>query len=406
MTAVMGEQEPLLRKLEKDSDTEKASVTWDRDLIEKGRSLCGVRLIGVAVCYSLIAVGLLVALVGTAVSFANFLRHQPGAINCHDIPSFIATNTRSGRYSLLDTISVDSHFLLCYKPRLQVSLNSRYSQVDVYQSLCRDLETNSFQTLYVLDNIKSSGDPWPVFNENYSPHNYFTEGTIRVDIINASRNASLPVDINMCLFISVDDYNHFMRSGRDWKNSTKNCVCKSNTIKEAGENFIVSFNISKPSFVFIAMVTTNYVHIDRLNISATGREITGPGKNHSNKVCQLDGENTAYIFDLIKQQSGNQNLCIVAYEVGNADGSYDYSELIVSLPEPYTYNPYCKGLQGFGYTLLGVVIVSIALSLAIIIICHCKQTRRPVTCEPIPDSNRHGPSQKKDPSTISLFHKV
>ena len=399
---MMDEREPLL---EKEGDTEKASVTCSRDLTKKIR-----RVRFIAVCTSLIVVGglLLVAVVGTVVFSANFLvLRRAEAKNCHDIPSFVATNTRSGSYSLLDAISVDNIFLMCYKPRVQVSLRSKHSQVDIYQTFCREIETTSFQKRYVLDNINSSGEPWPVFNENYSPHNYFTEGTILVDVINAT-NASSLVDINMCLFASANDYNHFMHSGRNWKNFTNNCVCNSKTIKKAGENFDVSFNISKPSFVFLAMVTTDYVHIDRLNIIANGREITGPGKNHSNRVCQLDWENKVYTFDLIKQQSGKQDLCIVAYEVGNADGSYDYSNLIVSLPEPYIYNPYYRGLQGFGFTLLGIVIVFIASLLAIVLVRRhcCKQTRFPVTCKPVPTSNQNHPSQKKEQSSFSFFHKV
>lgn len=388
----MGEREPLLRKLEKVSDTEKASITWNRDSTKKRRRFRFT--IGIV---SLIAVGMLVAVIGTVVFLVNFLDHQLGAINCHDIPSFVTANTRSGSYSLLDAISLDPMFLTCYKPCVKVSLNSMYSQVDIYQTFCRDVETNSFQIQYVLNNIKSRGVPLAVFNENYSPHNYFMEGTIRLDIINATNTSSL-VDINVCLFISDDDYNRFMHSGTGWKNSTKNSVCNSRTIKNAGENVIVSFDVSKPSFVFLAMVTTDYVHIDRLNISATGREIIGPGKNHSNKVCQLDGEHTVYTFDLVNQQSGNQNVCIVANEIGNADGSYDYSNLAVSLPyQAEPHNPYVKGLQGFGYTLLGIIIVLIASVLVIFSVgvhsCY-KHKRLPVTCEPIPASNQDGPSQK------------
>ena len=235
---MMGEREPLLRKLEKESDTEKASVTCNRDLIKKTRRVRFT--IGIAVCSLLVAVGLLlVAAVGTAVFLANFL--QPEALNCHDIPSLVATNTRSGNYSILDAISLDRLFLMCYKPRVQVSLHSRHSQVDVYQTFCRDIETTSFQVRYVLNNIKSSGEPWPVFNENFSPHNYFMEGTIQVDVINAT-NASSLVDINMCLLTSADDYNRFMHSGRDWKNLTKSYVCNSKTINKPGDNVIVSFN--------------------------------------------------------------------------------------------------------------------------------------------------------------------
>ena len=334
----------------------------------------------------LLAVGI-AGTVGYGVMFA-----RQSETDCDKVPSVVAAYTRSGSYSLLHAfVEPNETFSRCFEPIVRISLLSRASLVRIYQTLCKYIETQPFQVQYDLHDIVSiNGGQRPVFNENYSPHNYFTKGDVQVEIINTTTNSS-SVDINLCLFTNNNDYNGFMQSGAYWRNYTENGVCHSITV-ENGKNFSTSFNVGRPSFVFLAMVSTGYIHLDQLSFSATGQDIIDPGKNGSaNLVCTLDGEHlTAYTFDVLKHQFGNQNVCIVAYEVGNGDGSYDYSDLTVSLPYRIHSPYYTELLEGFGFGSIAVLIVIVAmLALTVILVRVCRRKRMEVTCSPISEEAGH-----------------
>ena len=152
-----------------------------------------------------------------------------------------------------------------------------------------------------------------------------------------------------------------------WKNYTKNATCNKVVVKN-GENHTISFNISKPTFVFLGMATTYPVQIVQINITATGRDISNLGKN-STKVCQLSGEDMTCSVTLLNNQLKNQSICIAAYEEGNPDGTYDYSNLTISLPNQVKHdNPYKLTLTVYGYMSLGVIVTIIILTLLMFIL--------------------------------------
>ena len=62
-------------------------------------------------------------------------------------------------------------------------------------------------------------------------------------------------------------------------------------------------------FAFLGMATAYPMHIDVINITATGQAIYGPGKN-STKVCQLNGETVTCNISLPNEQKlENKHLC-------------------------------------------------------------------------------------------------
>ena len=116
-------------------------------------------------------------------------------------------HSRSGSYSLLDSILYQD--LICYtKPQIQLSLESRNSLVGVYQTLCQNIETQSFQVNYQLNDLPSDDGPRPVFDENFTPQNYFMDGTIQVEMVNITTMSST-VSIELCLFSTNYKYNDF-----------------------------------------------------------------------------------------------------------------------------------------------------------------------------------------------------
>ena len=301
--------------------------------------------------------------------------------------------------------------LICYaEPQIQLSLESRNSLVGVYQTLCQNIETQSFQINYQLNDLPSDDGPRPVFDENFTPQNYFMDGTVLVEMVNITTMSST-VNIEMCLFSTTYEYSDFLRAGMKWKNYTKNATCNKVVVKN-GENHTISFNISKPTFVFLGMATTDPVQIDQINITATGRDISNLGKN-STKVCQLSGEDMTCSVTLLNNQLLNsQSICIVAYEEGNPDGTYDYSNLTISLPNQVKHdNPYKLMLTVYGSVSLGVIatiILTLLMFPAIIWIWRkllnrkkqaattgqCSVNTAEVTCCPVEDTNRPQPKER------------
>ena len=191
-------------------------------------------------------------------------------------------------------------------------------------------------------------------------------------------------------FFNTYEYNRFLRAGLNWNRYTKNANCNTIAAKN-GKNYMASFNINKPTFAFLGMATVGNVQVSRLNITTVGREISSLGKN-STKVCQLNGEDMTCSFNLLNNQLKNQSICIVAYEEGNPDGTYDYSNLTISLPNQVKYdNPYKLTFAVYGSVSLGVIMISIALLLiGTIILCKRIHKRRR-SCSVQSDQVTHDP---------------
>ena len=310
--------------------------------------------------------------------------------DCQNVTPTIGAYSRSGSYSLLDAISYEDLTMICYVPLLYVSLNNRDSTLEIYQMLCQNIESQYFQVNYEFNDLPSNDGPRPVFDENFSPHNYFMDGIIQVEIINATSTLS-SVNINLCLFFNTYEYDRFLRAELNWNSYTKNANCHT-IVAKSGDNCMASFNISKPTFAFLGMATADNVQVSRLNITAIGREISNLGKN-STKVCQLNGEDMICSFNLLNNQ--NQSICIVAYEEGNPDGTYDYSNLTISLPNQVKHdNPYKLTLTVYGSVSLGVIMISVALLLiGVIILCKRihKRRRTPRSCSIQSDQVTHDP---------------
>ena len=205
----------------------------------------------------------------------------------------------------------------------------------------------------------------PLFNEDFSPQNYFMNGNIEVGIINATATfTSDSIDIELCLFSDYYQYNSFLNAGIKWKNYTENAVCKTVTLNETDHT--VSFSISKPIFAFLGMATTYPMQIGLINITATGQAISSPGKN-STKVCQLNGETVTCNISLPNEQElENRSVCVVAYEEGNPDGTYDYTNLTINIPNIVKYdNPYKLRFKIYGSTSLGVILAPFIIILIV-----------------------------------------
>lgn len=139
-------------------------------------------------------------------------------------------------------------------------------------------------------------------------------------------------------------------------------MCKTAALVDSNTDLMVSFNISEPMFAFVGMATTYPVQIDLINITAIGQDISSPG-NSSTKLCQLDGETKMCNVSLPNEpELKNQSICIVAYEEGNPDGTYDYSNITIDIPNQVKHdNPYKRILTIYGFTSLGVIVILIVI---------------------------------------------
>ena len=282
----------------------------------------------------------------------------PGTTNSIDVDS------RSGSFSLLANISN----LICIEPRVHVSLTSKESSVEVHQAPCKNIEMKPFQVEVDLnDPFAIVSEPMPAFDENFSPQNYFINGSMQVEIINATTNAT-SVTVEICLFTNADDYNGFLGAGENWKNYTLNGNCNSTFVK-IGEGVTITnfFSLSKPSFAFLGVASTGSLLIDQLKINATGSNISGIVG--SSKVCQLSDKYLTCTVDISVQ---NGSVCIVAYEEGNPDGTYDYSNLTLNFPRLSKRNPFQTELEAYGFVSLGLLIILIFM-LIVTCIVLCKQ---------------------------------
>jgi hypothetical protein len=416
-TMAESEKQPLLGKENKDGRAE--------NTIQKRSSKC--RIVGVVAIIGCIII-ITAAVSGTVAFGVKFALYKNNAPDCRK-STINAAHSRSGSYSILDTVT--SQDLMCYaKPLLHLSLTEgEDSAVEVYQTPCQEVETQPFLTHYDFNDLPSAEGPRPLFDENFSPQNYFMNGTIEVGIINATSTFTSQDIIDLCLFSDYYQYNRFLKAGIKWKNRTENAVCKTVTSDET--DLTVSFNISEPMFAFLGLATTYPMQIDLINITAIGYGISNPGKN-STMVCQLNGEAATCDIALPnKQELRNGSTCIVAYEEGNPDGTYDYTNLTIDIPNKVEHdNPYKLRFKIYGFTSLGVVVLILAPFTIIILqivgafnliwkkilqrrnkstrsdsTCtehHSVQDTNQVTCAPVEATTHHDPRPAADRQLVSI----
>ena len=304
------------------------------------------------------------AISGTVAYGIKFSLYKNNNLDCQK-STINAAHSRSGSYSILYTVT--SQDLKCSaQPLLHLSLKDEGSVVEIYQTPCQGIETQSFLTHYNFNDLPSAERPIPLFDEDFSPQNYFMNGNIEVGIINATATfTSDSIDIELCLFSDYYQYNSFLNAGIKWKNHTENAVCKTVTSDETDHT--VSFNISKPIFAFLGMATTYPMQIGLINITATGQAISSPGKN-STKVCQLNGEAATCDLSLPNEQELEKRsmIYVVAYEERNPDGTYDYTNLTINIPNIVKHdNPYKLRFKIYGSTSLGVILAPFIIILIV-----------------------------------------
>ena len=288
----------------------------------------------------------------------------------------VMIQTRSGSFSLLGNISNP----MCSEPVAQVSLFSQDSSVEIRQIFCKylDSEMLPFKAGPIdFSDVSLADGPKPVFDENFSPLTYFMDGSIQVILTNTTTNLS-SATVELCLFTNCNDYNKFLTAGVNWKNSSMATDCNSTVVTvENDQSYTVSINISQPSFVFVGIASIASVHIEQMKVNAMGHNISGFG-TRSAKVCQLNGKDMKCSFSLLKVDGENQDICVVAYEDGNPDGTYDYSNLTFTLPTLSKKSR--KQYKIFGYSSLGtsaltVVILSIIVAIVMKWICTRNSTQ-------------------------------
>ena len=345
------EERPLLARENKDEKPE--DIAKSRKRYIKCRIFSGVAI----ACIVVIA-----AISGTAAFGVKFALYKNNDLECQNKIYSPPKNveSRSGLYSILDTVT--SQELMCYaKPLLHCLSFNGYSSVEIYQTPCQDIEIQPFLAHYDFNDLPSAEGPRPLFDENFSPQNYFMKGIIEVQVVNATSN-SQSWEADLCLFSDYYQYNSFLKAGTKWKNRRENAVCKTAALVDSNTDLMVSFNISEPMFAFVGMATTYPVQIDLINITAIGQDISGPG-NSSTKLCQLDGETKMCNVSLPNEpELKNQSICIVAYEKGNPDGTYDYSNITIDIPNQVKHdNPYKRILTIYGSTSLAVIVILIVI---------------------------------------------
>ena len=307
----------------------------------------------------------------------------------------IDADTRSGSYSLLDVVHPD---LSCIKPHTRVTLTSKGSSVEIHQVLCKDMEVKPFQAEVDLDQPSTIvNEPIPAFDENFTPQNYFITGNMEIEIMNATTNAS-SVIVELCLFSNTYDYNQFLRAGKSWKNYTQTADCNLTAIKVGKKTSIGTFfNLTKPSFAFLGLASTGPLAISQLKVNATGSMISSIVGN--SKECQLSDKHATCTVDFSLQ---NESICIVAYEEGNPDGTYDYSNLTLNF-DRVNHNPFRPELMAYG---ISSIILLVILLLALIVTCvvWCKQDNGSFPIEEISqdhDSAEDDNGRFSQPITVS-----
>lgn len=135
----------------------------------------------------------------------------------------------------LCTRTITSQDLKCSaQPLLHLLLKDEGSVIEIYQTPCQGIETRPILMHYNFNDLLSAKRPLPLFNEDFSPQNYFMNGAIEVGIINATATiTSDSINIELYVFSDYYQYNSFLNAGIKWKNYTENAVwCKTITSDE------------------------------------------------------------------------------------------------------------------------------------------------------------------------------
>ena len=357
----MDEREPLLSRPEECSGNEDITTRRKRE----GKRNKSLLIIFVAVAIIGVIAVILTTAFGTIAYGILFALYKN--TDCANTTSSVHAHTRSGSYSLI--LEIPSGMLSCYKPHIHVSLDNYDSFVEIYQTPCEDIETEQFETSYELPSFDSyANQPRPVYDENFSPQNYFYgDGIINFDIVNLTTNL-LSVNVVLCLFTSVNEFSDFKRAGKNWTNFTNTVLCNSIAV-ESGESYETTLNVTDKSFAFVGMVSTGLVHVDALTVTASGKDIDNPGEN-STKACELSEDQMDCSFNLYSitdHTTSHDDVCIIAHEDGNPDGTYDYSDVALSLlKRDRPQNPYLMRLKSFGFSFCILLVLSVTVTAVVV----------------------------------------
>ena len=236
--------------------------------------------------------------------------------------------TRSGSNTLLAKIS--SEKFACGVPNINAQLIGE-AFIEIYKMFCKDLERYVVKVPVGRKSLPYENviRPMVVLSEDFD-ENYFLKGTIDI-VVNTTFNTSLSeMDIYVCLFVDYEVFMDFTNSDKDWRMYMKNATCR----HTAKEQFKTSFSITHPNFVFIALATTN--SLDTLQFGYNGTRYgynIPPVNNMSELLCTLgsDKPGTSECSFTIDEMSGN-DVCLLASNGVNGDSSYDYSTVVLNIP--------------------------------------------------------------------------
>jgi hypothetical protein len=261
-----------------------------------------------------------IALVAVAVIEYNYCENAHGSSVDHKY-------TRSGTNTLLTTISTEN--FACGVPIITAQLSGE-AYIKIYAPFCKDLYVVKAPIGRKSLPYENISHPMVVLSEDFG-ENYFLKGTVDV-VINATFNTLLSgTVIYVCLFEDYEVFMDFTNSDKDWRRYVKNATCR----HTSEERFEVNFNITNPNYVFIALATTNALDTLQFGYNGTRYGYDIPAFTNMSEICTLlsDKPKTSECsFSIGDIQSGD-DLCLVASNGVKADSSYDYSIIILNIPD-------------------------------------------------------------------------
>ena len=267
--------------------------------------------------------------------------------SAHD--AFSEVYSRSESASLLKTITD----LTCYKPMVNAQLNGEASVV-IYEAFCKQLHTNKFHIHRKSLMYENVTQPMVILSEDFSD-NYFLKGKIELSV-NTTFDTSSETDIYICLFVDYKVFTDFTNSDKDWRKYTKNTNCRHTSEKQ----FTTTFDVTSPNYVFIAITTTNILNTLQFGYNGTGYNYYIPSFANMTKLCSLEsGKPSSSLCSFSISDTGD-DICLLASNEVNADGSYYYSMITLTFP-------YIKRHTGTGITLTVVAFICLVVAITLII---------------------------------------
>ena len=256
--------------------------------------------------------------------------------NADDVGSVVYS--RSESVSLLKTVTD----LTCYKPTVNAQLNGE-ALLSIYGALCKYLHLKEFhihRKSLMYENVTRS---MVLLSEDFSD-NYFLKGKIELNI-NATFNRS---EVYVCLFTDYKVFTDFTNSDKDWKMYTKNALCTHTSEKQ----FTATYDVTSPSYVFIAIAATTALETLQFGYNGTGYNYDIPSLSNLTELCFLQSGKPDGSFCSFSISDTGDNLCLLGSNEVNADGSYYYSTVTLTLP-------YIKRHVGAGiaFTVACIIIV-------------------------------------------------